>query len=278
MKRVTRTKAFGDLDGLKALAAFLNFDWENGDPKDLEKLEKEARAIFLPIIHDALKNRDKAKAVQAELKTDLLPIFAPEEAVTPEEADHRLGKLIRKLNEGESKTEWDIEPIDYEWISTVDAEGEPTPEDIVLAPVDPDEVESENLLIHPSAELNLLGYRWRFGRRFKYKNFTFSQEALQTILEAFESGAIARFRTCPHCTAFFVADDARQQFCSDEHRNEFNNNKRLQSGYFSDLRRKRRTADLKRARALKREGKSPTEIQKQTGLSLRVLKRERLLN
>src|SRR5262249_20495675 len=194
MKRVTGTKAYEDLDGLKALAAFLNFDWENGDPKDLEKLEKEARVIFLPIIHDALKNRDKAKAVQAELKTDLVPIFAPEERVTPEEADRRLRKLIRKLNEVESKTEWDIDPIDYEWTSCVDAEGNDL-DDIVLAPLDPEEVESEDLLIHPSAELNLLGYRWRFGRRFKYKNFSFSQEALQVVLEAFESGAIARFRT-----------------------------------------------------------------------------------
>ena len=278
MKRVTAIKPYESLLGLKVLASFLNFDWESGNSKNLEKLKSDARKLFWIIIQNALKDRDKAEAVQAELKSDLVPIFAAEGKVTPEEADHRIKRLIRKLNEVESKIEWEIGPIDYERTSTVDPQGEPL-DDMVLRPLDPDEIEPNWVFMDVSAELNLLGYRWRFGSSFKGRGWDrFRPEALyQMIREALKSGAIERFRTCPHCKAFFVADDARQQFCSDDHRNEFNNSKRLQSGYFSDLRRKKRTADLKRARALKREGKSPTEIQKQTGLSLRVLKRERLL-
>jgi hypothetical protein len=277
MKRVTETNAFEFWDrlNLKVLAALLNFDWESEDPKAVEKLTKEFRGPYRGIIQNALDNREKAKTVQAELKTDLVPIFAAEGEVTPEEASLRIEKLIRKLNEVDSKAEWNIDPIDYEW-TPIDPGDEETG-DLVLRPLDPDEIEKNLALMNAREELNLLGYRWCFRR--KGLSFGFSRETLYVmILEAFERGAIARFRTCPHCKNFFVADDARQQFCSDEHRNEFNNAKRLQSGYFSDLRRKRRTADLKRARALKREGKSPTEIQKQTGLSLRVLKRERIVH
>ena len=94
------------------------------------------------------------------------------------------------------------------------------------------------------------------------------------MLNGFERRTIERLRTCPHCKAFFVAEDARQQFCGDQHRNEFNNKQRLESGYFTSLRHKARTRDLKKARGLKQQGKSATEIRKETGLSLRVLKRE----
>src|SRR5262249_25533294 len=163
----------------------------------------------------------KAKEVQAEVKTDLVPIFAPEGKVSPEEADLRIGKLIRKLNEIESKTEWKIEPIDYEWWDSVDEYYPEYPEG-AFRPLAPDEVESTIVLMHVSAELDLLGYRWRFGSSGKGIELDFSRELLhQIILDAFKSGAIARFRSCPHCKAFFVAADARQQFCSDDHRNEF---------------------------------------------------------
>jgi len=148
----------------------------------------------------------------------------------------------------------------------------------------PAEAEWKFSHVRPSAELNLLGYRWHFGKKLfggpaTQENAGLSREVLyEIVLRAFESGAIERLRTCPQCNAFFVAEDARQQFCSDEHRNEFNNKERLKSGYFSDLRRRTRALDLKKARALKRQGKSITEIQKKTGLSPRVLKRAGIIN
>jgi hypothetical protein len=280
MKRVTANRKREALDDLKALAVILNFDWESGDAKQIEKLQREM-VIFLWInVEDGLKNRAKAKSVQEELKADLLPILSPEGEVDPEKAFSRLQKLLRKLNEVESKTEWEIDSIEYEWESVIASDGKP---DTVLMPLAPADAEWKSLHIHPTAELNLLGYRWHFGRTLfgkpTQKDHGFSREILyQIVLDAFRSGAIERLRTCPQCKVFFVAEDARQQFCSDEHRNEFNNKKRLESGYFSDLRRRARARELQKARELKRKGKSVTEIQKQTGLSLRVLKRERVIH
>ena len=278
MKRVTATKPPADLDGLKMLAAILNFDWEGGDATQLKKLKSELPFFYWIVVEDALKDRGKTKVVQSEVKADLLPIFASEGDIEPEDAHTRIRKLVRKLNEAESKTEWDIDPIEYEWESTGDPDQ--PPKDYALRPLRPAEVESKSLHIYPTAELNLLGYRWHFGRTLGgLAKLGLSREILyQIILDALKSGSIARFRTCPHCKAFFVAEDARQQFCSDEHRIEFNNKQRLKAGYFSNLRHEARAKALQKARALKREGKSATEIQKETGLPLRVLKREGIQN
>src|SRR5439155_17441497 len=101
MKRVTAGKQREALDDLKALAAILNFGWEHGDAREFKNLQKEM-VIFLWInVEDGLKNRAKAKAVQDELKADLLPILSPEGAVDPEKAYLRIRKLLRKLNEVE---------------------------------------------------------------------------------------------------------------------------------------------------------------------------------
>jgi hypothetical protein len=283
MKRVTTTKPAEDLDRLKMLAAILNFDWEGGDARKLEKLKSELPPSYPYwwVVEGGLKDRGKAKAVQNELKADLLPIFAPEGNVEPEAAHTQIDKLVHKLNEAEFKTKWDIDPVDYEWEFWGDPAEEPEePYGSGLAPLTPDEVNSKIRLLYPSTQLNLLGHRWYFGRTFPgLEEFGFSRQFLyQIILDAFRNGSIARFRTCMHCKAFFVAEDARQQFCNDEHRNEFNNKKRLKSGYFSNLRHEARAEALKKARALKRQGKSPTEIEKETGLSLRILKREGIIH
>ena len=255
MKRVTASKQHKELNDLKVLAAILNFDWDGGDAGQLEKLINAIHPVyFLWVVGAALKDRKRAKSVQEELKADLLPILSPEGKVDPEKAYSRIKKFLRKLNEIESKAEWEIEPVDYE--------GEPMFD------------------MHPTAKLNLLGYRWYIGRTFgQARVLGFSREALyQSVLDAFESGTIERLRTCRQCKAFFVAEDNRQQFCSDEHRNEFNNKQRLSSGWFKDHRSRKRKRDLARARKLLREGKSPGEIAKATKLSQRVLKREGIIH
>jgi hypothetical protein len=274
MKHVTASKQA--LRDLKVLACILNFDWENGGASQLEKLITAIDPLeFILTVGDGLKDREKAKLIQEELKADLLPILAPEGDVEPEEAYSRIRKLLRKLNEVESKTEWQIDPIEYEWATVAAPDGEP---DTALVPLPPDEVESKWIPgFNATAQLNLLGYRWLFGGEFV--DWDFSHEGLyQIVLDAFRSGAIERLRTCPQCKGFFVAEDARQQFCSDDHRNEFNNKQRLQSGYFKDRRGRKRKRDLARARKLLREGKSPAQIAKETKLPLRVLKREGLVH
>jgi hypothetical protein len=273
MKRVTASKQRDELDSLKVLAALLNFDWEGGDARQVEKVQRDVRIFYGSFIEDALKDRAKAKSVLEELRADLLAILSPEGDVDPEKAYFLIRKLLRKFNEIESKTVWEIDPIEYEWASVITSEAEP---DTVLMPLPPAEVESKYLPFNPVAEINLLGYRWQFGGASEGVDFfSFSRDAVyQMVLDAFKSGAIERLRTCPHCKAFFVADDARQQFCSDEHRNEFNNKQRLAGTYFRDLRQKKRRRQITRARQLLQEGKSPKEIASKTKLSLRVLKRE----
>src|SRR5215831_18765899 len=116
MKRVT-AKQGEPLAGLKALAAILNFDWDGGDAGQIEKSINAIRPrYFIWIVGEGLKDRKRAKSIQVELKADLLPILSPEGKVDPEKAYFRIKKLLRKLNEIESKTEWDIKPIDYEWL------------------------------------------------------------------------------------------------------------------------------------------------------------------
>src|SRR5262245_31481873 len=235
MKRVTASKQREPLAGLKTLAAILNFDWDGGDAGQLEKSINVIRPrYFMWIVSDGLKDRKRAKSVQEQLKADLLPILSPEGKVDPEKAYFRIMKLLRKLNEIESKTEWRIEPIDYEWLPVVGSEAEPS--DYALCPLPPDEVESKDVPFSPTAELNLLGYRWHIGSTLAAQtanDFGFSQRTLyEIVLDEFKSGSIERLRTCPQCKTFFVAEDARQQFCSDEHRNEFNNKQRLSSGWF----------------------------------------------
>jgi hypothetical protein len=96
-------------------------------------------------------------------------------------------------------------------------------------------------------------------------DYSFSRVLYElVVLDEFESGTIERLRTCPRRKAFFVAEDTRQHFCSDEHRNEFNNKQRLKSGWFKDHRGRKRKRDLARARKLLREGKSAAQIAKET--------------
>jgi hypothetical protein len=277
MKRVTTSKQRKELDGLKVLAAILNFDWERGEAEHLKKLINAISPMyFILIVGDGLKDRGNAKSVQEELKADLLPIVAPEGDIDPEAAYRRIRKLLRKLNEIPTHTVWDIEPIEYEW-QPVFKSGAEEPYDYKLFRLPPDEVESKYMPWLTTAELNLLGYRWFIGKEVQSSD-SFSHEAYQFVLDAFESGTIERLRTCLHCKAFFVAEDTRQHFCSDEHRNEFNNKQRLRSGYFKERRGGKRKRDLARARKLLREGKSPGAIARATGLSLRVLEREGVIH
>jgi hypothetical protein len=110
-------------------------------------------------------------------------------------------------------------------------------------------------------------------------DFAFSRDDLYLkIRDSLQIGVFDRLRICPHCKRFFVAEDARQQFCSDEHRNEFNNKRRLESGWFKKNRRDKRKVQLAKARRLLREGKSATKIEKETGLSTRILKREGVIH
>ena len=85
--------------------------------------------------------------------------------------------------------------------------------------------------------VELLGYKWFVGLEGEEVDGTFSRDQLYLyIRDAFQIGVFDRLRICRRCKKFLVAEDARQEFCSDEHRNEFYNKQRLNVGYFKKRR------------------------------------------
>jgi len=265
-----------DLTGLKALAMVLNVDFEAGSPQDLKTLKDLSPYDFANVEWVLTKGgpdeKKRANGIRAELRADLEPIIAGEKdnEVSPTEAWWRIHKLLEKINKIGSKAVWGVEPVDHEWVGSA--------EDGELIPKEAGDSGDTTWFWTSRKMVELLGYKWFVGLQGHEVDGTFSRDQLYSyIRDAFQIGVFDRLRICRQCKNFFVAEDDRKQFCSNEHRNDFNNSQRLKSGYFSDLRHKARAQDLKKARALKREGKSATEIQKQTGLSLRILKREKVI-
>jgi hypothetical protein len=270
MVRVTKSADKDRLVGLKTLAALLNFDFEAGDPAGLASLKKLPPTERFIAEWSLKKFPKEARADQCEVKELLLSIVQPQGEVSPAEAEQRIKKLLAKINQFTSKVEWGVEPVAHRWEPVGDSE---PPTDWKLVQKDSEDIGDSAESITASKKIELLGYSWFFGREFEESTFSLSEILYLGILGALENGTFDRLRTCPFCKKFFVGDDARQKFCNDEHRNQFNNQNRLESGYFSDLRRKKLHNGLKIARRLKRKGKSLAEIQRKTGLSLRVLKK-----
>ena len=273
--RVTKSSERDDLIGLKVLALVLNFDFEAGSPQDLEWLKRLSRYDFANVEWVLTKgdpdDKKRANGIRAELRADLEPIIAPEGKVSVSEAFLRIHKLLEKINKIESKTVWGVEPVDHKLVGS--------DEDAEFIPKEADDARDTTWYWTSRRTVELLGYKWFVGLEGEAVDGTFSRDQLYSyIRDAFQIGVFDRLRICPQCKNFFVAEDDRKQFCSDQHRNEFNNKQRLESGYFSDLRQKARRRDLKKARVLKRAGKSIAEIQKETGLSVRVLKREKVIS
>src|SRR5262249_43494690 len=97
------------------------------------------------------------------------------------------------------------------------------------------------------------------------------------MVRLLEAGELPLLRSCPECQRFFVGVDPRRDFCSDQCRHTFNNRPRLESGYFTILRHKKRDRSIQTARRLLREGKTLDAVMKETQLSVRVLERAGLI-
>ena len=260
-----------DLIGLKVLAMVLNFDFEAGSPQDLKTLKRLSPYDFANVESVLTKGgpdeKKRANGIRAELRADLEPIIAPEGKVRVTEAFLRIHKLLEKINKIEIKTIWGVESVNYKWVGS--------DEDAEFIPKEAGDARDTTWYWTSGRTVELLGYKWFVGAQGVAAAFAFSRDELYLkIRDAFQIGVFDRLRICPLCKKFLVAEDARQQFCSNEHRNEFNNQQRLKSGYFKDRRGDKRKRDISRARKLSHEGKSPAEIAKATKLSLRVLRRE----
>src|SRR5262249_48970178 len=260
-----------DLIGLKVLAMVLNFDFEAGSPQDLKTFKRLSPYDFSNVESVLTKSgpdeKKRANGTRAELRADLETIIAPGGKVRVTEAFLRIHKLLEKINKIEIKTIWGVESVNYKWAGS--------DEDAEFIPKEAEDARDTTWYWTSRRTVELLGYKWFIGVEGVEAEFAFSRvELYLKIRDAFQIGVFDRLRICPLCKKFLVAEDARQQFCSNEHRNEFNNKQRLESGWFRKNRRDNRQLQIVKARRLRREGKPPPQIAKETGLSLRILKRE----
>jgi len=117
--------------------------------------------------------------------------------------------------------------------------------------------------------------KWIIYRRL-YDERSLRKWLYGILISILETGEFGNFRRCPQCQAFFIANDARKQFCGDDCRNNFNNKRRQEEGYFSNYRTMSRKVKLTRARILQKSGKPLSEVSEEMGLSERILMKARL--
>jgi hypothetical protein len=256
--------------GLTSLAYFLNLDL------DTVKEEAFKEHFFLRVYLSSLLQRPKgrraAKRLQADVRDHLLLLVGPKRQLSLEEAYELLWGLVERVNKVLHTPRWAILPVDYELYAD-DAGKTVTGSHRLEA----EEREEQSNYLRPGQRvIQLLGYRWRVGLDYggvgSLQGYVYS-----LIIHALEDAKLTQLKVCNKCQKFFAQADARQRFCSDQCRIESNNKRRLESGYFSALRHTKRERQLKRAYRLLKEGKPRAKVEKETGLSLRVLRREGLV-
>ena len=251
------------------LARFLNFNFRSDNLTELKGLFTSS------LVAHRFPARQKAEQLQRRLKEDLLPIIAPTARPEPVEAYKLVNRLVEKINKMNLKLEWAVVPAEYDFIG-----GGPRGKDLDLLELEPEEArEKKRQYLAPMQKpLEMLGARWIVSERaslIESKNLM--DYFYWTIINAMEHGELSKLKVCGECHNFFVQSDARQEFCSDKCRTNFNNKRRLAEGYFTAKRRENQRRELAKARRLLKDGKSPEEVAKHTRLSLRLLKREGLL-
>jgi hypothetical protein len=239
---------------LDLLTRFLNFDFGSGDARQIKKFFRDrlVEARFLP--------NQKARRLQIKLKQELLPIIAPKDRPDRQKAEERLSRLVARINKMVFKPTWSVEFID-DW----DLKYEPFPgEKLPQFPVPP--------------LLKILGGTWYVSKMPDLNHRGPLEDFLWwTVIDAMETGELAKLKTCGLCEKFFLQDDIRQEFCSEKCRYDFHNRTRQNEGYFRKKRKERRDLMLKKAKALLRARMSPPEVSTKTKLSLSLLRREGLL-
>jgi len=213
-----------NLSGLEALADFLNFNHDSGDAEVFKDLQQ--KYSLPPLILSASlwdwnvedsKAANKAKKLHSELKRDLEPIIPPAKADNPTEAYDRIEKLLKKINNMKFQTGWAVDSVEYTMMQL----GDPQAEKYELVRKEPEELlKTSELLLSPHRVIEVLGYKWFFGRKPQGISMGLSRENLYLIiLDALESGEFSRLKRCQwtECQKFFVAEPQGKKFCSIEH-------------------------------------------------------------
>ena len=273
---------FGRHEDVRVLAWFLNLDIKKG-----LKLRKEIVKLFSPA--RVVSKDPAAKRIQAELRQILIPLTNPKKTPSLQEADSLIEKLVKKINQNAMKPYLHILRMEFDANMESNSEsgnlkskkGWPrgkvdrrmkSPEELQYP------VTWQGVLKMPTITLNgkTEVVAWRFAP-VQFLSDRVERYYYPIIGDVLQSGELLYLRSCPECQKFFVAEDLRREFCSDQCRNDYNNRQRLEAGYFSELRRKKRQRELGEARRLSKKGKSPEEVVSAIpGLTIRILRREGL--
>lgn len=217
----------------------------------------------------------------------------------------RLQRLVSFLNYDFGKKKWPRgSPFaaEYKW-PVINAGERDAQRELMgdLAPLCDGQGDSGGAVKRLVAKINRLGIRagWipamrglRSGQKafrvggsnwFLTRYDTFSPKSAREALYweihlALLDGSFSRLGRCLWCKTFFVAKKAGGKFCKRGCHVKFWNKKHLEDKYVTNLRRKQRANRLRKARVLHQEAKSPAWIASETGLSLKILRKERVID
>lgn len=161
--------------------------------------------------------------LQTEVLGDVLPIIAPERNLVRAEVQLLLTRLVTKINAMDLRPQWQVAEFE---------EGDPWPVNGGVV-----EVQGHSWIVIRHMQVSPRP-KEQFLRRLVYS----------LVALALESATLTDLRKCKTCNRIFVMVDPRRKFCSVACRTRFNNDRRLKEGYFSNLRRRKRTRALSRSR------------------------------
>jgi hypothetical protein len=280
--RVTDEKLLNISNRATELVEFLNLDF-----RKLPKFTSEQVEVFW-YAHVASKNPKLAEKVQKDLRLILTPLTNPRKRPTPEQAQRLMARLIRRANQVGFKATWSpFYRIEYDPNMKKDVVLGKMPgfsrgrvfrlrgEDAWGKAVLP--INEESVMWIPVSTAAGKSEKVGWYVRSTISSPKIEEQIYYEVVRLLENGELPLLRSCPECQRFFVAVDPRRDFCSDHCRHTYNNRPRLESGYFSKLRHKKRERNIQEARKLLSEGKTLDAVMKETQLSARILERAGLI-
>jgi len=206
---------------------------------------------------EAARRAKMTKRVQKEVVQEVKAVL--EAIQDPTGTQHPLVKLVDKINDLGLRGNWSVAQsvpmrIDEDTLIPIDAKAL--------------KIGVRHWLIQP-------WFHWERDSLTKWSHRLVRQMFYRPLISALETGEFKRLGMCKRreCQKFFVAEDLRREFCGDDCRIAFNNEQRLESGWFTEQRQKKWQRDIQRAKRLLDQGFTLEKVSEKISLSIRVLKR-----
>lgn len=256
---------------LELLVQFLNFAFDSQGKVKLGENRAVRLLLYTVYRSKVQKGLKEAGKLQKQIIEDITPLLARDRAedVQGEQAVlSYLKALVQKVNRLRLRSEWIVAFGDQE-IRIHDDERN---EAIIFKPLS---LQNPFFLGPPSFGpkqriLKIRNTKWIVYRQL-FDESSLRKWLYAILISILEDGNFASLRRCEECQKFFIAEDVRKQFCGDDCKTAFHNERRLAEGYFFDYRIKTRKRKLIRARRLLKSGKSQYEVIEETGLSRRAV-------